>query len=270
MQETSLTHFNVLSDPTSERTPSLHRTSAPSVGVLANDRVVAGILSAVAGYVDAAGFLALFGMFTAHLTGELVTVGTAFAEPPKLGAIVRLAMIPIFMMSVAATTLFARKVRRAGSGPLTPLLALMTGALALFCVTGVVLGPLAKRPDSWAIVLIGGSGVVAMGIQNTLMRAALTSFSPTTIMTGNLTQFTIDLVEIACPPSERDADRRARRRALAVSRLAKFGIPLFGFMLGATLGAAFTHAVGLRSIALPTIAMGALTVVSHRSSRHSA
>src|SRR5258708_940196 len=70
-----------------------------------NDLVTAVLLSAVAGYVDTAGFLALFGLFTSHVTGNLVTAGAALARRAPEGVIARLAMIPIFMLSVAATTL---------------------------------------------------------------------------------------------------------------------------------------------------------------------
>jgi len=266
MSESSLSPADFSEPSPSEPSPSSRRRSSrPSVPALRNDVASATVLSAVAGYVDAAGFLALFGMFTAHVTGDLVTIGAALAEPLQLSAIARLAMIPIFMMSVAATALLARRIRHRGSAPLTPLLALMTAALALFCATGVLLEPFADKPDSWAIYLMGGTGVVAMGVQNTLMRDALKSFSPTTIMTGNLTQFTIDLVEMVLPASERGTRRGNLVRAETRRRLGKFGFPLGGFMLGAVLGAWLTRYWGLRSIALPTLVSGVLTAVSSRS-----
>jgi uncharacterized membrane protein YoaK (UPF0700 family) len=174
------------------------------------------------------------------------------------------------MASVAATALFARAIRRRGNAPLVALLALMTLALATFCATGVALRPFAKGPDEWSVVLTGATGVIAMGVQNTLMRDALSSLSPTTIMTGNLTQFTIDLVEILLPTG-RDADlqKRARVRMEVAARLVKFGIPLAGFVLGATLGAMVTSSFGLWSIALPTVIVGGLTVVAWRRARMS-
>lgn len=97
-----------------------------------SDAMGAVLLSAVAGYVDTAGFLALFGLFTAHITGDLVTAGTTLTDQLKMGAGTRLVMIPIFMISVAATTIFARVMRRKGNATLAPMLALMTAALTLF------------------------------------------------------------------------------------------------------------------------------------------
>jgi uncharacterized membrane protein YoaK (UPF0700 family) len=230
--------------------------------IFGSEALGAILLSGVAGYVDTASFLALFGLFTAHITGDLVSAGTTFTDQLKLGAGTRLVMIPIFMASVAATTLFARVMRRKGKTTLAPMLALMTVALATFCVTGVTLKPLANQPDAWAVVLIGGAGVVAMGIQNTLMRNALSSYSPTTIMTGNLTQCTIDLIEFMFPFIESRTGGRALARNSAAQRLKKFGFPLLGFMVGAILGAWFTRVVGLASIAVPTLVVGALTLES--------
>jgi uncharacterized membrane protein YoaK (UPF0700 family) len=234
----------------------------PNLRLFGSEALGAVLLSGVAGYVDTASFLALFGLFTAHITGDLVSAGTAFTDRLKLGSGTRLVMIPIFIASVAATTLFARVMRRKGNTTLAPMLALMTAALGIFCVTGVTLKPLANEPDAWAVVLIGGAGVVAMGIQNTLMRNALSSYSPTTIMTGNLTQCTIDLIEFLFPFIENRTQGRALARRSAVQRLKRFGFPLLGFMVGAVQGAWFTRVVGLASIAVPTLVVGALTLES--------
>src|SRR5204862_3557983 len=111
--------------------------------------------------------------------------------------------------------------------------------LAIFCATGIALHPLAHAPDVGAVVLIGGTGVFAMAIQNTLMRDVLTTCSPTTIMTGNLTQVTIDLVELLVP-AHSDALSRDLVRMQAKARLTRFGLPLLSFMAGASSGALLT------------------------------
>jgi uncharacterized membrane protein YoaK (UPF0700 family) len=228
-----------------------------------NDLVTAVLLSAVAGYVDTAGFLALFGLFTSHVTGNLVTAGAALARRAPEGVSARLAMIPIFMLSVAATTLVARALRHRGKEPLAPLLGLMTVALAALWMTGTALETFADGPDAWAVVLAGGTGVFAMGIQNALMRESLGHLSSTTAMTTNLTQFTMDLVQVA-HPVELDAESRAKGCAEAKQRLIKVGFPLGAFVVGAALGAWLTGVFGLRSIALPALVAGALTVAASR------
>jgi uncharacterized membrane protein YoaK (UPF0700 family) len=207
--------------------------------------------------VDTVGFLALFGMFTAHVTGDLVASVTELSEGSMA---TRVTMLPIFMLSVAMATVFARATRRYGQAPLFPLLALMTAALLVFGATGIVLRPFMTSHSNWAVSIVGATGVSAMAIQNMIMRDALNSWTPTTIMTGNLTQVTIQLVELAFAARERDPQARARIRQDAIARLVKFGLPLAGFVSGAVSGAVLTRLYGFWSVAVPTVVVGALTV----------
>jgi uncharacterized membrane protein YoaK (UPF0700 family) len=85
-------------------------------------------------------------------------------------------------------------------------------------------------------------------------------------MTGNLTQFTIDLVELVVPLRGR-AGRTVQLRAAVKRRLLKFGVPLTGFVLGALLGGWLTGIWGLCSIAIPAACVGGLTVVTWRNER---
>jgi uncharacterized membrane protein YoaK (UPF0700 family) len=242
------------------------RTAKKAAIVLGNEFFGSVILSTVAGYVDTAGFMALYGLFTAHVTGDLITAAATMAEGPNMGAGVRLIMIPIFMVSVALITLFARAIRRRGADTLPPLLSLMFLALILFGGAGVMLAPYATHADAWAVALIGGIGVAAMGIQNALMKGALRSFAQTTIMTGNLTQLTIDLVDFLFPAASSPKEKEKLREE-AARHVRKSGVPLLGFMVGAGLGAGFTKEYGLWSIALPALAVGILALVALIRSR---
>lgn len=258
MAPRSSTHAGALVDSSPEEAKRTAKHAARTLGTESFGSVV---LSTVAGYVDTAGFLALYGLFTAHVTGDLITAAATVATGPHLGAWVKLAMIPVFMLTVALMTLFARAIHRRGAATVAPLLGLMTLALALFCAAGHFLMPYARNANAWGVAAIGGAGVVAMGIQNALMRGALRSFSQTTLMTGNLTQVTIDVVEVLFP-----TERAARREA--VRNVRKSGIPLLGFMAGAALGAWLTKRYGLLSIALPTVVVAILALVAvARSSR---
>jgi uncharacterized membrane protein YoaK (UPF0700 family) len=234
----------------------------------ARERTLTFVLGAIAGFADTASFYALFGLFTAHVTGNLVTAGSALARQTQAGVVAKLAVLPIFMAAVALATLIVQAMRRRGEDPLVALLALMTALLAVFWALGVALEPYADGPDSWAVIAIGGAGVVAMGVQNALMREALGSLSPTTVMTGNLTQFTIDLVHV-CSPSTHDPEARARERQASIRGLAKFGWPLLGFVVGAAAGAWATGAYRLWSLSAPTVVSLGLTVAVRSRSRGS-
>jgi uncharacterized membrane protein YoaK (UPF0700 family) len=238
------------------------KTAKKSAKIFGNEIFGSIILSTVAGYVDTAGFMTLFGLFTAHVTGDLITAASTIFEGPQQGAYIRLAMIPIFMLTIAVITLFARAIRKRGAATLAPLLSIMTVLMALFCASGVYFKDSITNPDSWIVALIGGLGVAAMGIQNALMKGALRNFSQTTIMTGNLTQFTIDLVEYMFPLKHETERERKKMRNIAAGHVKKSGFPLLGFMIGAGLGALLTLKFGLLSIALPTFILAILSITA--------
>lgn len=65
------------------------------------------LLAASAGAIDTISFITLFGLFTAHVTGNLVVVG-AFLAGENEGIVIKLLAIPVFMISVAFTTLIIK------------------------------------------------------------------------------------------------------------------------------------------------------------------
>jgi uncharacterized membrane protein YoaK (UPF0700 family) len=251
-----------LSPPAAQlKAPAARSARAPGA---VNDAIRVGTLSAIAGYVDAAGFLSLFGLLPAHMTGDLVWAGAAVVDRADVGWMLRMAMMGLFIVSVAAAAVAARVVRRRGQSPLASLLSLMTLALGVFWAAGLVLGPLISGPEAAATLFISGAGVIAMGFQNALMREALGKLSPTTVMTGNLTQVTMDLVELVFARFDVAARRPDLRRKEAMARLTRFGLPIAAFTVGAVVGTIATNSFGFASLAVPTIASLALTMHSFR------
>jgi len=59
------------------------------------------LLSFTAGDVDTAGFLALQGLFTAHITGNFVTLGTSLALGMP-GAVAKHLSLPVFRARASA------------------------------------------------------------------------------------------------------------------------------------------------------------------------
>jgi uncharacterized membrane protein YoaK (UPF0700 family) len=243
------------------------KTARGASRVLINDSLGSAVLSAVAGYVDTAGFLALFGLFTAHVTGDLVTAAVLIARKLDAGGLIRLSMVPVFMLTVALVTLFARAIGRRGALTLAPLLSLMTVLMGLFCLSGHYLREYAASDASWAVALTGGLGVAAMGVQNALMRGPLKSFTQTTVMTGNLTQLTIDFLDWAFPPKAMEKREKKQFRKHAAAQARKSGFPLLAFMAGAAGGAFLTQRYGLLSLAAPTGVLAILSVVAWIRSR---
>jgi uncharacterized membrane protein YoaK (UPF0700 family) len=172
----------------------------------------------------------------------------------------RLAMLPIFMLAVSATILIIRALRRRARAVLAIVLGLEALALGVFLLLGVLLEKkVGGDQQGWAVVAIGAAGVTAMGIQNALMRELLATSATTMMMTGNVTQFTIDLTRwLLAEPGD-------SQRAEARKQLAKTGGVLLGFVCGAALGALGMRHSGFFSLAIPMAVVGVLAALEGRA-----
>ena len=101
------------------------------------------VLSTTAGAVDVIGFLALSGLFTAHITGNVVIVAAHYVTG-GFSQIGPLLAVPIFMAVMGLVTLASDAFVLTGSSPLRPLLLLQTALLAAFLgmVSGLVAFPM--------------------------------------------------------------------------------------------------------------------------------
>jgi uncharacterized membrane protein YoaK (UPF0700 family) len=192
-------------------------------------RALPNVLSLNAGYVDTAGFLALKGLFTAHVTGNFVTLGATFVVGTS-GATAKLLALPVFCVAVVLTRLFVQRLS-AHRPILQWLLAAQLALLSAAAGLALWLGPFANV-DAWPAVLAGMTLVAAMAIQNAAHRLYLPSAPPTTLMTGTTTQIMIDLVDVAHsdhPNASTEARARMRRMIETVAAFA------FGCAAAATL-----------------------------------
>ncbi len=199
----------------------------PQPPASAGNVIKASLLSLVAGYVDVVGFIALFGLFTAHVTGNFVMLGVELAHSTS-GVAAKLLALPVFIVSVASTKIAIDAMQARGRPPLPPLLAAQCALLTLFMLAGYMASPITS-PDMPAAIATGMLGVAAMAIQNTQSRIVLTDHVPTTIMTGNSTQAIIDLVEVIHGPPDKAAAAKNRLRKMVPAIAAFAG----GAMAGA-------------------------------------
>jgi uncharacterized membrane protein YoaK (UPF0700 family) len=95
--------------------------------------------------------------------------------------------------------------------------------------------------------------VVAMAIQNAASRTIFTSLAPTTVMTGNVTQIVIDLVDLA-----------AGGQAEAHTRLRKMAPPVLTFAMGALSGAMLYDLVGYLAVVVPILAIAGVIGLHRR------
>jgi uncharacterized membrane protein YoaK (UPF0700 family) len=210
---------------------------------------VTATLSFVAGYVDVVGFIALFGLFTAHVTGNFILIGSELVHPEKTLAVAKLLALPVFIAVVVLTRLAVLREEKRGRTPWHGLLVMQMVLLTGFMLAGATTAADAD-PNDLGQILAGLLGVAAMGVQNAGTRLILANHAPTTLMTGNLTQAIIDLVDIYRVKSEESAEARDRVKRLAPSVLA--------FAAGALVGAYAYVAFSYWCLILPILALFAV------------
>jgi uncharacterized membrane protein YoaK (UPF0700 family) len=208
------------------------------------------LLSFNAGYVDTAGFLAMHGLFTAHVTGNFVTFGAALAEGTS-GALVKLAALPVFCCVVILARCLGLCLVERGKGAFVIMLGLKCALLLGGAVLAVLWGPF-PIGDSWELFVTGMLFVSAMAIQNGAHRVHLSSAPPTTLMTGTTTQIMLDIGQLLYGTS-------AESRPAVLARIAKFVPAVLAFGGGCLAAAGLFTLFGMWCFMLaPLVGLGAI------------
>jgi uncharacterized membrane protein YoaK (UPF0700 family) len=189
--------------------PGMYKTmqpaAAPPIKRSLATEFLPTVLSLTAGSVDVISFLGLGGLFTAHITGNLVILAAHIVSGEDAPFAVMLS-VPVFMAVLLLTRLLA-----AGSS---------------------------LDPNAANAIVAGMLGVAAMAVQNAIPQISLTGAPSTAVMTTNVTRFMMDLGEMLLgryPNKVASARRRAKHT----------WPPIVGFTVGCGLGAACEAAVGL-------------------------
>lgn len=227
-------------------------TPAPVIG----GAQLPAVLSVIAGMTDVTGWLLLGGLFTAHITGNLVVIAADLVRggSPHLAQVLA---VPVFILFVALAAQLARRLARGsdhaadgGQATLRTLLAgqvvLLLGALAIAAAVHASSQPEGVASDVVAMLAVG-----AMGVQNALLHLTRKSVPTTAVMTGNLVVCTIALLRIVWG----DGDQvEAHRQWDATWPL------IAGFLVGCVVGAIAVRGTGDWAWAVPT-ATAAVTLV---------
>ncbi|NTC82504.1 MULTISPECIES: YoaK family protein [Rhizobium/Agrobacterium group] len=216
------------------------------------------LMSLNGGYVDTAGFLAMHGLFTAHVTGNFVTFGAALAQGSS-GALTKLLALPVFCSVVVLSQIASIRLLRSGKPVLSMMLITKTLLLVIGACLAIGYGPFPVG-DTWPLFLTGMSLVAAMAIQNAVHRVHLSSAPPTTLMTGTTTQIMLDLAELM--GGSVDESKRATVRA----RIAKLTPSLLAFAIGCLIAAGLFMLVGMWCFLVPP-SMSAIVFFVHRAER---
>lgn len=223
--------------------PPKHANRKPSCD--REKRWLALLLAAVAGFVDAIGFVTLKGLFTAHMSGNTAQLGV-FLGRGRLRDALPLAVAPlVFVLAIAAGAAAIELVpRRAAAAVLTAEAALV----AAFMVygRGVVAGETVSDHSPGGFYVLATLAIAAMALQTTALTQVSGRTVRTTYVTGVLTSFAQESVRRLLG---RGGDA-ARARLLAAIWLL--------YVAGATLGSFALHRLDLWALAIP---LGFLAVV---------
>jgi len=202
------------------------------------------VLSVNAGFMDAAAFLALKGLFTTHVTGNFVTLGAALVTG-RSGALSKLLALPVFCLVVVGARLVSHVLRTRSQPEAKTLLAAQFALMVLGALLATYYGPFTNS-DAYPALATGMTLVAAMAIQNAAHRIHFASAPPSTIMTGTTTQIMIDLADVM--------HGLAPEKALpARQRLKQMSISVLAFATGCALGALLYALFGVLCFWLPPI-----------------
>ena len=205
-------------------------------------------LGFLAGYVDTLGFVGLFGLFTAHVTGNFVLIGRALIEPSQSIAI-KLMVFPVFILFVALARLAIVHWERSGAKVLRNsfLFQLFMMLVTVLCAWHAAPVVEASAPLT---LLTGSLCAGAMAIQNAYGKLLLGKTSATTVMTGNVTGLVIELVDSLRGDPE------------AIGRCRKLTWPVLAFAVGCMSGGVAFVQFGFHGLLLPCVILVALAVTA--------
>jgi uncharacterized membrane protein YoaK (UPF0700 family) len=201
------------------------------------------ILGFISGFVDTLGFIALFGLFAAHITGNVVLIAASLVDN-RYGLAIKFVAIPVFILAAVVTRLYIIRRERRDRDAAAHVLLAEAALLTAFMAMALASSPF-DSSDSAAALATGLLAATAMGIQNTAARTFMGGLPPTTVMTGNLIQIIVDFLDVL----HGHGNLKAKR-----TRLAELVPLILAFTAGTICGAVGYVTIGFWALAAPTVA----------------
>ena len=202
-------------------------------------QTLAVCLSALAGYVDAIGFLSLNGFFVSFMSGNSTRMSVALAQR-SMTASIAAALIVLFVLGVVAGSLTARIANAHRRPAVLTLVAALLGAAASFGMLGAT---------EWSIVAM----TLAMGAMNAVFERDGEVHVGVTYMTGTLVKL----------------GQRITAAILGGDRLAwmPYLFLWLGLVAGAFVGAVVYPYVGLDGLWVAASGAAALAYAAHLTAK---
>lgn len=196
-------------------------------------------LSFAAGFSDAVTFVVVMETFSAHVTGNFIEFSRDLIFGTHLSGWLKLVVFPVFVVAVMTGGLMLSRYFKASS------VLYMEGTVLIVCGLLGMLNVLHFANNSFFNYLLALLIVFAMGLQNAFGKCYSKYLqSSTTVMTGNVTQFSLDLASRLSTkyPSDR-----------LLESLKFNSCVITGFLAGALLGTAGAKTIGITAVILPAI-----------------
>ncbi|MEO6176988.1 MAG: YoaK family protein [Flavobacterium circumlabens] len=199
------------------------------------------LLTMIAGYCDTVTFVAADSIFSAHVTGNFIVFAYQIIKGSDLHAWVKLLTFPVFILAVIVGGRIALKSINHYTILFWEGIILVLSGIATY-----VLGYFDFFSE-WAMYTIAMTTVFAMGLQNAFGKLyAKETHGPTTMMTGNVTQASLDLGNLL---------KNGLKEAEVLLSFKKQLVTIIGFLTGCFLGAVAGKFFGLGTLVLPGAAM---------------
>jgi len=202
---------------------------------------VASLLAFLSGFVDTAAFIHMQGLFVAHVTGNFVLLGAAFASGGAIAGkgpeLLQLGALPVFFVAAMLTGAIAVRMtpERGLSMTLWSAVLLMAGVAGVSAWLGT--GPW----DAGSAVVL----IAAMGMLNAAHRLNPGMGPPFAVMTGNVASLAIrtaQLLHLAPRPAE--GSQAGAGESMMLRAVIAFGA-------GCAAGAMGQAEFGLAAVGLP-------------------
>lgn len=223
------------------------------------------LLAWIAGGVDAIGYLVLFHLFTAHMSGNSVAFGAHLAQHEWSEAWRRLFPIPLFMFGIATGAVLSDRAARKNARSVFRAALLAEAALLIafmLCGNGVMRNGEIHTDAVWKFYALAALLPVAMGLQSaTLRRIGGRTKVRTVFVTGMLTNFVEEAVTYLFQWREDTRERKAAgddeqsqrtsRRQQSAQRAMLYGGIWLAYMGGAILSGFAEQRWALNALCFP-------------------
>jgi len=200
------------------------------------------VLTIIAGYCDTITFVAADKIFSAHVTGNFIVFAYQLVKGSDADAWIKLLTFPVFMLAVmVGGWISARSANKHFLLCCEGVILIAAGTLAYS------LGYIQNAAVTWPMYMVTMVVVFAMGLQNAFGKLfAKETYGPTTMMTGNVTQFALDIGSFL---------DSGFKNLVSFSAIKNGLVTLGGFLTGCFLGAYVGQLFGLAGIIIPGFAM---------------